>query len=75
AGWYAVPYNQNGNTMDLSDFGVGFIDIKANFTQTSGIDFRVVVMSGASVTNLSITNPNLNFKNFADVAAALHLSN
>jgi hypothetical protein len=74
-GWYPLPYSSNGNTMTLSDFGVGYVNIQANFTQTSGIDFRVLVISGAGVTILTVTNPNLNFKNFADVAAALHLSN
>ncbi|GAC1305967.1 MAG: hypothetical protein NVSMB24_15680 [Mucilaginibacter sp.] len=74
-GWYPLPYSSNGNTLTLSDFGVGYVNIQANFTQSSGIDFRVIVISGAGVTNLSVTRPDLNFKNFADVAAALHLSN
>jgi hypothetical protein len=51
------------------------MDLKANFTQTSGIDFRVVVLPGTAITVLNATNPHLNVKNFSEVAAALHLSN
>jgi hypothetical protein len=75
SGWFALPYSSGTNTIDLSDFGVGYINIKSSFTQPSGIDFKVVVMSGAAVTILSTTNPNLNYRNYSDVAAALHLTN
>ena len=74
-GWYALPYSQAGNTIDFSDFGVGYINLKANFTQANGIDFRVVVISGTGLTVLNVANPNLNFKNYSQVAAALHISN
>jgi hypothetical protein len=75
SGWFALPYTEASHTIDFNDYGVGYIDIKANFTQGSGIDFRVVVIPGTSVTQLNVINPNLNIKNFSEVARALHLSN
>ncbi|MDP9081401.1 MAG: hypothetical protein M3O71_28650 [Bacteroidota bacterium] len=74
-GWFAIPYAEAGHTIDFNDYGVGYIDLKANFTQAAGIDFRVVVIPGTSVTVLNATNPNLNIRNFSEVAKALHLSN
>jgi hypothetical protein len=73
--WYALPYSEAGNTIDLSDFGVGYIDLKANFTQANAFDFRVVVVSGSGLTALNVANPNLNFRDFNAVAKALHIKN
>jgi hypothetical protein len=74
-GWFPLPYSESGNTVNFSDFGVGFIHLKANFTLTNGFDFKVVVISGTALTIINIANPHLNFNNYADVAAALHLTN
>jgi hypothetical protein len=73
--WYAIPYSEAGNTIDISDFGVGYIDLKANFTLANAFDFRVVVISGSGITTLNVTNPHLNFRNFGQVAQALHIAN
>ncbi|HWZ05272.1 MAG TPA: hypothetical protein VNX40_16755, partial [Mucilaginibacter sp.] len=73
--WYSVPYSEAGNTIDLSDFGVGYVDLKANFTLANAFDFRIVVISGSGLTNLNVANPHLNFKNFSEVSKALRLSN
>jgi len=43
--WYSLPYNLSGNTLTVADYGVGYVDIQANFT-SGGIDFRVVVIPG-----------------------------
>jgi hypothetical protein len=75
SGWFALPYSEAGHSITFNDYGVGYIDLKANFTQASGIDFRVVVIPGTAITTLNATNPNLNIRNFNEVAAALHLSN
>jgi hypothetical protein len=72
-GWYPLPYSESGNTISLSDFVVGAIDLKANFTQTNAFDFRIVVISGTGLTQINVANPHLNFNNYSEVAAALHL--
>jgi hypothetical protein len=73
--WYPLPYSASGNTINLDSFGVGYVNLKANFTQANAFDFRVVVISGTGLTTLNVANPNLNFKNYNDVARALHLKN
>jgi hypothetical protein len=73
--WYPLPYTESGNSITFNDFGVGFIDLKANFTLAGAFDFKVVVITGTGLTIINVANPHLNFNNYADVAAALHLSN
>ena len=70
--WYALPYSESGRTIVLSDYGLGYVDIKANFGQ-SGLDFRIVVIPGTSLTTLAIRHPDLNLSNYAAVAAAFNL--
>jgi hypothetical protein len=74
-GWFPIPYSESGNTIVLDNFGVGFVNLKANFSDQNAFDFRVIVVPGSAVTTLNVTNPNLNFRNFTAVASALHLSN
>lgn len=71
--YYALPYSEAGRTITLSDFGVGYVNIKANFSQ-SGLDFKIVVIPGGSVTTLQVAHPNINFKNYSEVASALHIN-
>ena len=71
--YYALPYSEAGRTITLSDFGVGYVNIKANFSQT-GLDFKIVVMPGGSVTTLQLAHPNINFKNYSEVATVLHIN-
>jgi hypothetical protein len=71
--WYALPYSLAGNTIDLSDFGVGYVDLQANFTLANAFDFRVVVISGSGLTQLNVAHPGINLRNYNEVAKALHL--
>lgn len=71
--YYALPYSEAGRTITLSDFGVGYVNIKANFSQT-GLDFKIVVIPGGSVTTLQLAHPNINFKNYNEVATVLHIN-
>jgi len=71
--YYALPYSEAGRTITLSDFGVGYVNIKANFSQT-GLDFKIVVIPGGSVTTLQIAHPGINFKNYSEVATVLHIN-
>lgn len=72
-GYYALPYAEADRTLSVSNYGVGYVDIKANFTG-SDLDFRVVVIPGSSLTTLSITHPGLNVRNFSQVASAFRLN-
>ncbi|HAL80833.1 MAG TPA: hypothetical protein DCO83_00230 [Mucilaginibacter sp.] len=71
--WYSLPFTNGGVTISMVSFGVGAVTLTST-TQQTGLDFRVVVIPGTSVTKLNVTNPNLNFRNFTAVANALHLS-
>ena len=71
-GYYALPYNELDRSISVSNFGVGYVDIKANFTG-SGLDFKVVIISGTSLSKLSFTHPGLNTRNFNQVASAFKL--
>jgi hypothetical protein len=73
SGYYALPYNEADRSLSVSNFGVGYVDIKANFT-ASGLDFRVVVIKGTSITTLSLTHPGLNVRNFNQVASTFRLN-
>jgi len=73
-GFYSLPYVENDRNISLSSYGVGYINIKTNFNG-GGLDFKVVVIAGTSLTNLSTSHPGLNLKNYSEVASALHLSN
>lgn len=72
-GYYALPYAEADRTLALSNYGIGYVDIKANFTG-SDLDFRVVVISGTSLTTLTVTHPGLNVRNFNQVASAFRLN-
>ena len=69
--WYALPYNLSGNTLNIADYGVGYVDIQSNFN-SGGLDFRIVVVAGSSVTILA-AHPHINLNNYSEVAAAYNL--
>jgi hypothetical protein len=71
--WFALPYSSSGNTLNMVDYGVGYVDLKANFS-SSGIDFKVIVIPGTSLTNLMLHNPGLNLNNYSQVAAAIGIN-
>jgi hypothetical protein len=71
--YYALPYSEADRTITLSDFGVGYVNIKANFSQT-GLDFKIVVIPGGSLTTLQLAHPGVNFKNYTEVATVLHIN-
>jgi hypothetical protein len=71
--WSALPYSEAGNTLILQAFGVGYVDLKANFA-ANGLDIRVVVIPGTSLTNLMLHNPGLNLNNYSQVASAVGIN-
>lgn len=71
--WFSLPYSESGNTLNISTYGVGYVDLKSNFTST-GLDIRVVIIPGTSLTNLMLHNPGLNLNNFSQVAAAIGIN-
>jgi hypothetical protein len=74
SGFFAMPYAEAGQTLALSSYGVGYVSVKSNFT-ASGLDFRVVIIQGTSLTTFGAAHPNVNLRNYSEVASALHLSN
>jgi hypothetical protein len=72
--WYALPYTEDDRTLKLTDYGVGFIDVRANFS-SGGLDFRVIVIAGTSLSNLQAGHPGLDLKNYNQVVSALHIIN
>ncbi|MFD0795277.1 hypothetical protein ACFQZX_16770 [Mucilaginibacter litoreus] len=72
-GYYALPYSENDRALSVSNYGVGYVNIKANFTVNSGLDFRIVIIPGTSLSTLSVTHPGLNVRNFSQVASAFNL--
>jgi len=72
--WYALPYAEDDRTLKLTSYGVGYIDVKANFT-SGGLDFRVVVVAGTSLTDLEAHYPGLNVNNYKQVASTLNITN
>lgn len=72
--WYALPYTEDDRTLKLTDYGVGFIDVRANFT-SGGLDFRVVLIAGTSLTSLQAGHPGLDLKNYNQVVAAFRIIN
>ncbi len=72
-GYYALPYSETDRSLTVSNYGVGYVDIKANFTG-SDLDFRVVVISGTSLSTLSVTHPGLNVRNFNQMASTFRLN-
>lgn len=70
--WNAIPYNEQGNTLGVATYGVGFIDLKSNFA-ASGLDFRFVIISGNSITTMMKNHPGLNVNNFEQISAALNI--
>jgi hypothetical protein len=73
-GYFALPYSDPDHTLTVADFGVGFVNIKANFLQNGGLDFKVVVIPGGSLTTMKATHPGINLKNYSEVARALHIN-
>jgi hypothetical protein len=73
SGYFALPYSEAGRTITLSDFGVGYINVKANFSQ-GGLDFKVVIIPGGSLTTMKAAHPGINLKNYSEVARALHIN-
>lgn len=67
--WNPLPYAESGNTLNLQDYGVGYIDLKANFT-SPGLDIRVVVIPGTTITNMVLHNPGLSLRDYNQVAKA-----
>jgi hypothetical protein len=74
SGFFAMPYAEAGQTLALSSYGVGYVSVKSNFT-ASGLDFRVVIIQGTSLTTFGAAHPDVNLRNYSQVASALHLSN
>ena len=72
-GYFALPYSEAGRTITLSDFGVGYVNVKANFSQ-GGLDFKVVVIPGNGLTTLQVAHPGINLRNYNEVASALHIN-
>ncbi|MEN0054327.1 MAG: hypothetical protein AAGC65_11690 [Mucilaginibacter sp.] len=72
-GYFALPYSEAGRTITLSDFGVGYVNVKANFSQ-SGLDFKIVVIPGNGLNTLQVTHPGINMRNYNEVASALHIN-
>lgn len=72
-GYFALPYSEVGRTITLSDFGVGYVNVKANFSQ-GGLDFKVVIIPGTGLTTLQVTHPGINLRNYNEVALALHVN-
>jgi hypothetical protein len=72
--WYALPYNNGGTTITMVNYGVGTVSVTSTTLQTN-LYFRVVVIPGTSVTLLNVANPGLNYRNYSQVAAALHIRN
>lgn len=73
-GYFSLPYNEAGNTLAVSSYRAGSLDVKANFT-ANNLDFRIVVISGTGLTNLGTVHPGLNLKDYTQVASALRLGN
>ena len=72
ASWNALPYSQAGDTLTIDDYGVGYVDLKANFN-ASGLDFRIVVIAGGSLTTILVSHPGVNIFNYSQLASAFHL--
>ena len=72
--WYPLPYSNGGVTITLNAVGLGQVTVAASPSQNN-LDFKIVVIPGNSLTQLNVTNPNLNFKNYSQVARALNLRN
>ena len=73
-GWYALPYSEAGNTLYVSSYRFGELDVKANFTAT-GLDFRIVIIKSTTAVSFTNRHPGLNLRNYNQVASALHLVN
>jgi hypothetical protein len=71
--WNPLPYSESGNTLNLQSYGVGYVDLKSNFT-SSGLDIRVVIIPGTSLTTLMAHNPGLNLNNYDQVAKAIGIN-
>jgi hypothetical protein len=72
--WYSLPYSDSGTTITISDYGVGYVDLKSSVSET-GLDFRVVVIAGTSLTTLSLQHPGINVNDYGQLASALRLGN
>jgi hypothetical protein len=71
--WYPLPFNNGiGFTVATTSISVGQILVTSSQT-ASGSYFKIVVIPGTGVTYLNVANPHLNFNNYNQVAAALHL--
>ena len=70
--WYPLPYTEDDRTIKFSSYDVGYVNIKANFNST-GLDFRIIVIEGTSLTGLSVAHPGLNLRDFKQVAATLNI--
>jgi hypothetical protein len=71
--WYALPYAEDDRSLKLSDYGVGYVDVKANFN-SSGLDFRIVVITGTSLNTLQASHPGLNINSYKQVSAVLNIN-
>jgi Collagen triple helix repeat (20 copies) len=72
--YYSLPYSDSGTTITMSDYGVGYVDIKSSVSET-GLDFRIVVIAGTALTTLELTHPGINVNDYSQVASALRLGN
>lgn len=71
--WYALPYQEDDRILRLADYNVGYIEVKANFN-SSGLDFKVVIIPGTSLTTLSVSHPGLDLRNYNQVINTLHIT-
>jgi hypothetical protein len=72
--YYALPYSDSGTTITMADYGVGYVDIKSSVSET-GLDFRIVVIAGTSLSSLQLTHPGINVNDYNQLASALRLGN
>ena len=72
--WYPLPYSDAVTQISLLSVAVGKVTVKASPSQVA-LDFKIVVVPGTSVTQLNVSHPHLNFKNYSQVASALNLKN
>ncbi|MBS1501332.1 MAG: collagen-like protein [Bacteroidetes bacterium] len=76
--WYALPIvNPNSLYLTTQRIEPGDIELSVYFpvSNISSItaDFEVVVIQGATVTQLNAANPNVNFNDYNQVASLFHL--
>lgn len=67
--WFTMPFQEDDRRTSLAYFTTGMVFVKSNYN-SSGIDFRFVVVPGSSVSKLA----GINTRNFEAVKAALRIT-